>query len=94
MGAQKPDLEPRATDHIPEMLSIISKLIESGHAYISEKHVLFSVSSMPEYGKLSGRSLNEMIDGARVEIGEYKKNPADFILWKPAQENEPGWNSE
>jgi len=94
LGAQKPDLEPRATDHIPEMLSIISKLIESGHAYISEKHVLFSVSSMPEYGKLSGRSLNEMIDGARVEIGEYKKNPADFILWKPAQENEPGWNSE
>ena len=92
--AQKPDVEPRATMHISEMLAIISKLIDSGYAYISQNHVLFSVSSMKDYGKLSGRSLDELIDGARVEIGEYKKNPADFILWKPAQKDEPGWNSE
>ena len=92
--AQKPDVEPRATMHISEMLAIISRLIDSGYAYISKNHVLFSVSSMKDYGKLSGRSLDELIDGARVEIGEYKKNPADFILWKPAQKDEPGWNSE
>ena len=90
----KPDIEPRATKHIHEMIEMIRTLLDNGHAYLSEGHVIFSVPSMPEYGKLSGRKLEEMIDGARVEVASYKKNPADFILWKPSKSDDIGWDSE
>lgn len=88
-----PDIEPKATEHINDMIDLVSKLIEKGHAYSAENHVLFDVSSMPNYGSLSGRSLDEMIAGARVEVAPYKKNPADFILWKPSLKNQIGWDS-
>ncbi len=93
LGVLPPDVEPRATGHIQEMIAMIKTLIEQGHAYESENHVLFHVPSMPDYGKLSNRSLDEMIAGARVEIASYKKDPTDFILWKPSTGNEPGWQS-
>ena len=92
--ALKPDYEPRATDHIQEMLKLIKTLMNNGNAYLANGHVLFSVSSMPDYGNLSGMNLNEMIDGARVEVAEYKKEPADFVLWKPSEKGELGWESE
>ena len=88
-----PDVEPRATQHISEMLEMIKELIESGHAYEASGHVLFSVPTMPEYGKLSGRSMDQMIAGARVEVAPYKKDPGDFVLWKPSDTNQPGWES-
>ena len=88
-----PDVEPRATQHIAEMLEMISELVASGHAYEASGHVLFSVATMPEYGTLSGRSMDEMIAGARVEIAPYKKDPGDFVLWKPSDTNQPGWDS-
>lgn len=88
-----PDQEPRATDHISQMIEMISTLIEKGFAYVAEGHVLFSVDKMPEYGQLSGRSLDEMIAGARVEVAPYKAHPADFVLWKPAEADMPGWDS-
>ena len=91
---KKPDFEPRATEHIQEMLKMIKVLLESGNAYLSDDHVLFSVSSMPNYGKLSGMNLSEMIDGARVEVSDYKKEPADFVLWKPSETGELGWHSD
>ena len=91
---KKPDFEPRATEHIQEMLKMIKVLLESGNAYLSDGHVLFSVSSMPNYGKLSGMNLSEMIDGARVEVSDYKKEPADFVLWKPSKTGELGWHSD
>ena len=91
---KKPDFEPRATEHIQEMLKMIKVLLENGNAYLSDGHVLFSVSSMPNYGKLSGMNLNEMIDGARVEVSDYKKEPADFVLWKPSKTGELGWHSD
>ncbi|MDD7908963.1 cysteine--tRNA ligase [Pseudovibrio exalbescens] len=93
LGAQSPDIEPRATEHIEEMKQIIETLVEKGHAYVADDHVLFNVPSMEDYGKLSGRSLDEMIAGARVEVATYKKDPTDFVLWKPAGEGEPGWDS-
>ena len=93
LGALPPTVEPRATEHIPEMIAIMSKLIEAGHAYAAEGHVLFHVPSMPDYGKLSGRSLEEMEAGARVEVAPYKKDPMDFVLWKPSSETEPSWSS-
>ena len=88
-----PDVEPRATQHISEMLEMIKELIASGHAYEASGHVLFSVSTMPEYGKLSGRSIDQMIAGARVEVAPYKNDPGDFVLWKPSYTNQPGWES-
>ena len=88
-----PDKEPRATDHITQMIEMITTLIEKGFAYEAEGHVLFSVEKMPEYGQLSGRSLDEMIAGARVEVAPYKAHPADFVLWKPADTDTPGWDS-
>ena len=91
---KKPDFEPRATEHIQEMLKMIKVLLENGNAYLSDGHVLFSVSSMPSYGKLSGMNLSEMIDGARVEVSDYKKEPADFVLWKPSKTGELGWHSD
>jgi cysteinyl-tRNA synthetase len=93
LGALPPDVEPRATQHIPQMIRMIEELILSGHAYAAESHVLFHVPSMPTYGKLSRRSLKEMIAGARVEVAPYKKDPADFVLWKPSTPDQPGWES-
>lgn len=88
-----PDEEPRATHHIPEMIEIIQTLIDKGHAYDVEGHVLFSVASFADYGKLSRRNQDEMLAGARVEVAPYKRDPGDFVLWKPSDEETPGWNS-
>ena len=88
-----PSVEPRATEHIAEMQQMIGKLVEHGCAYAAEGHVLFDVSAKPDYGILSKRSLDEMIAGARVEVAPYKKNPGDFVLWKPSKEGEPAWDS-
>jgi cysteinyl-tRNA synthetase len=93
LGAAPPDIQPRATEHIPEMIKQIEQLIARGHAYENGGHVLFNVPSFPAYGGLSGRSRDEQIAGARVEIAPYKKDPADFILWKPSSANQPGWDS-
>ncbi|MGH1377846.1 MAG: cysteine--tRNA ligase [Alphaproteobacteria bacterium] len=93
LGVAKPDIQPRATDHIPHMIDLIQNLIDNDHAYESDGHVLFNVPSFPAYGGLSGRSRDEQIAGARVEVASYKKDPADFVLWKPSSEEEPGWDS-
>ena len=88
-----PTLEPHATHNIKPMIELTRKLLEKGHAYESQGHVLFAVESMADYGKLSGRSLTDMLAGARVEVADYKRHPGDFVLWKPALEEEPGWDS-
>lgn len=88
-----PDVEPRPTMLLPEITDMIERLLERGHAYVAEGHVLFSVQSFPEYGKLSNRSLEDMIDGARVEVAPYKRDPKDFVLWKPSSAELPGWAS-
>ncbi len=93
LGAAAPDVEPRATEHISGMISMITRLIEKGHAYEAEGHVLFQVSSMSDYGQLSRRSLDELIAGARVEVAPFKRDAADFVLWKPSDDNQPGWES-
>ncbi len=93
LGVLSPDVEPRATDHIGEMVAMIDKLIAKGHAYVADNHVLFDVASMPDYGNLSNRSLEDMVAGARAEVASYKKNPTDFVLWKPSRDEEPGWQS-
>ncbi len=93
LGCLPPTIEPRATEHIEEMKALIERLVKGGHAYVAEGHALFSVPSMPDYGKLSNRSLDEMIAGARVEVAPYKKDATDFVLWKPSKEGEPGWPS-
>lgn len=93
LGCTQPDIQPRATTHITEMITLIDKLIEEDHAYASDGHVLFHVPSFPAYGGLSGRSRDEQIAGARVEIASYKRDPADFVLWKPSSDDEPGWDS-
>jgi cysteinyl-tRNA synthetase len=93
LGCLPPTVEPRATDHIEQMKAMIEKLIANGHAYVADGHVLFDVPSMPAYGKLSKRPLDEMIAGARVEVAPYKRSPMDFVLWKPSSDNEPGWES-
>ena len=93
LGCLKPTLEPKATQHIPEMVALIERLIETGHAYAAEGHVLFHTPSMPAYGRLSGRSRDDQIAGARVEVAPYKRDPADFVLWKPAAADELGWDS-
>jgi cysteinyl-tRNA synthetase len=88
-----PDVQPRATEHIAEMIEIIEKLVANGHAYAADGHVLFDVPSMPDYGQLSRRPLDDMIAGARVEVAPYKKGEMDFVLWKPSKDDEPGWDS-
>lgn len=88
-----PDIEPRATDHIAEMIRIIERLIASGNVYAADGHVLFHVPSMRDYGRLSGRNREDMIAGARVEVAPYKRDPADFVLWKPSTSELPGWDS-
>jgi cysteinyl-tRNA synthetase len=93
LGALPPDHEPRATEYVGQMVALIGKLIERGHAYAAEGHVLFSVPSMPDYGRLSRRSRDELVAGARVEVAPYKKDPADFVLWKPSTPEQPGWDS-
>ncbi len=93
LGALDPDLEPRATGHIPQMIAMVERLIGSGNAYAAEGHVLFNVPSMKEYGALSRRKREELIAGARVEVAPYKKDPADFVLWKPSAPEQPGWDS-
>ncbi|SMC92826.1 cysteine--tRNA ligase [Primorskyibacter flagellatus] len=93
LGALRPDQEPRATEFIPQMISMIEGLIAKDHAYEAEGHVLFAVESYAEYGKLSGRTVDDMIAGARVEVAPYKRNPMDFVLWKPSSDDLPGWDS-
>jgi cysteinyl-tRNA synthetase len=93
LGVLQPTFEPRATEFIPEMIVLIERLVASGHAYVAEGHVLFHVPSMKDYGRLSGRSPDDMIAGARVEVAPYKKDPMDFVLWKPSTPDLPGWDS-
>ena len=93
LGALPPDEEPRATAHIQEMIMIIQRLIASGHAYAAEGHVLFAVAADPGYGKLSGRSQDELLAGARIDVAPYKRDPGDFVLWKPSGDDLPGWDS-
>ncbi len=108
LNVLSPSHEPRATKHIPEMIAMIEKLLKNGNAYVSENHVLFDVNSYKDYGKLSNRQLDEMISGARIEVASYKRNPLDFVLWKPFDEEDdissvfespwgkgrPGWHIE
>src|SRR5690349_16940629 len=93
LGCLPPTVEPRATEHIAEMKTLIDRLVAAGHAYVAEEHVLFSVPSMPDYGRLSKRSLDEMEAGARVDVAPYKRGDMDFVLWKPSKNGEPGWPS-
>jgi cysteinyl-tRNA synthetase len=93
LGVAPPDVVPYATAHIPHIIAMIERLIDSGHAYAAEGHVLFSVASFPDYGKLSRRDPDEMLAGARVEVAPYKRDPGDFVLWKPSTPDLPGWDS-
>lgn len=93
LGTLTPTVEPKATDHLPQMIAMMETLIEKGHAYVADDHVLFSVESMPDYGMLSHRKLEDMLAGARVEVAGYKRHPGDFVLWKPSSADEPGWDS-
>jgi cysteinyl-tRNA synthetase len=93
LAALEPTVEPRATEHIEQMKAMIEKLVENGCAYVAEGHVLFHVAAMKDYGKLSGRTLDEMIAGARVEVAPFKKDPMDFVLWKLSKPDEPSWPS-
>ena len=93
LGVLSPDQEPRATAHIAQMIMIIERLIASGHAYAAEEHVLFAVESDPSYGALSGRTQDELLAGARIDVAPYKRNAGDFVLWKPSGPHLPGWDS-
>ena len=93
LGVDPPDVVPFATMHIAEIIALCESLVAKGHAYAAENHVLFDVSSYPRYGHLSGRSTDDMIAGARIEVAPYKKNAADFVLWKPSTDDLPGWDS-
>jgi len=93
LGALPPDVEPRATHHIAAMITLIERLIAKGHAYVADGHALFAVPSMPDYGRLSRRDRDELIAGARVDVAPYKRDPADFVLWKPSADDLPGWDS-
>ena len=93
LGALPPDAEPRATQHLPEIVAIIERLIAGGHAYAADGHVLFAVPDFPAYGRLSGRSPDELLAGARVDVAPYKRDPGDFVLWKPSTPDLPGWDS-
>ncbi len=93
LGCLPPTHQPRATEHVGGMIAMIGTLIERGHAYAADGHVLFSVPSMPAYGRLSGRNRDEQIAGARVDVAPYKRDPADFVLWKPSLGDQPGWDS-
>ena len=93
LNALPPTLTPHATEHVGDMIGMIETLVEKGHAYAAEGHALFDVQSMPDYGRLSKRSLDDMLAGARVEVAPYKKYPGDFVLWKPSSDDQPGWES-
>ena len=93
LNALAPTIEPMATEHIEDMIVLTERLIADGHAYEADGHVLFAVESMPTYGELSGRKLEDMMAGARVEVADYKRHPGDFVLWKPSTDQEPGWDS-
>ena len=93
LGNLDPDHQPRATEHVAKMIALITTLIERGHAYVAESHVLFSVGSMKDYGKLSRRSQDELLAGARIDVAPYKRDPGDFVLWKPSTPDLPGWES-
>ena len=93
IGALPPTIEPRATEHIPQMIDMIQRLVDGGHAYVAEGHVLFDIESYENYGSLSGRDAREMVAGSRVEVAEFKRNPGDFVLWKPSEDPLPGWDS-
>mgnify|MGYP006157512383 CR=1 FL=1 len=93
LGVFPPDIQPRATEHIEDMIVLINKMIKNGYAYESEKHVLFDVTSYNAYGKLSGRDIEDQLAGSRVEVASYKKDPGDFVLWKPSYDDDPGWES-
>jgi cysteinyl-tRNA synthetase len=93
LGVQTPDLEPRVTEHLPAIIDLIQTLVSRGHAYVEQGHVLFHVPSYPDYGRLSGRRPEDMIAGARVEVAPYKRDPLDFVLWKPSTPDLPGWDS-
>ena len=91
LGVQPPDLAPRVTEHIPQIVDLIERLVKTGHVYEAEGHILFSVASYSDYGHLSGRSLDDMLAGARVDVAPYKRDPADFVLWKPSAADVVGW---
>ncbi|HEY1096300.1 MAG TPA: cysteine--tRNA ligase [Alphaproteobacteria bacterium] len=93
LNSLSPTHQPKATDYIPQMIAMIASLVEQGHAYAADGHVLFAVTSYDDYGKLSRHSRDELIAGARVEVAPYKKDPADFVLWKPSTDDQPGWDS-
>ena len=93
LGVLKPDAQPHATDFIKEMIELIEKMIKNDTAYASDGHVLFDVTKYSAYGKLSSRNIEDQLAGSRVEVASYKKNPGDFVLWKPSVDNQPGWNS-
>jgi cysteinyl-tRNA synthetase len=93
LGVVRPNLEPHATDHVPQIIAMIERLIGSGHAYAAEGHVLFHVASFADYGTLSRRSPDDMLAGARVEVAPYKRDAGDFVLWKPSSDDLPGWDS-
>ena len=93
LGVRPPTVEPFATHHIPQMIAMIQTLIDTGHAYAAEGHVLFAIDSFADYGSLSRRPMDEMVAGARVEVAPYKRNPGDFVLWKPSVDPQPGWDS-
>ncbi|MGE3149108.1 MAG: cysteine--tRNA ligase [Pseudorhodoplanes sp.] len=93
LGCLRPDVEPRATEHIAEMKTLIERLVAAKHAYVEQDHVLFAVPTMADYGQLSKRPLDEMIAGARVDVAPYKRDPQDFVLWKPSKPGEPSWPS-
>jgi cysteinyl-tRNA synthetase len=93
LGVDRPDIVPHATAHIAEIIAMCERLIASGHAYAAEGHVLFEVARFADYGKLSGRSTEDMLAGARIEVAPYKKSPGDFVLWKPSSDDLPGWTS-
>ena len=93
LGVVAPDIEPEVTTHMPQIVAMIAQLVDSGHAYAAEGHVLFSVASFPQYGQLSRRDPEEMLAGARVEVAPYKRDPGDFVLWKPSTGDLPGWDS-
>ena len=93
LGVQAPTIEPRATEHIAEIIAMIERLLAGGHAYEAEGHVLFDVERFEDYGRLSRRDRREMVAGARVEVAPYKRNPEDFVLWKPSDDDQPGWDS-
>jgi cysteinyl-tRNA synthetase len=93
LGCLSPNVEPKATEHIKEMIELTSKLVELNYAYVESQHVYFDVTKYADYGKLSNKKIDELVAGSRVKISEIKKNPADFVLWKPSSDVEPGWNS-